>query len=83
MMVTPFTSPTLVKRRLTPPKLASASRISSVFMPRWRATATAASAFETLWSPGIGRVQPSIMLPSSSDLQRDVEMRDAVLVAAG
>ena len=29
-------------------------------MPRWRATATAASAFETLWLPGIGRVQPSI-----------------------
>ncbi len=65
MMVTPPTSPTLVKRRLTPPKPASAARISSFFMPRWRATATAASALETLWSPGIGRVQPSITWPSA------------------
>ena len=64
MIVTPSTSPTFVKRRLTPLKEASASRISAAFMPRCRATATAASAFDTLWSPGIGRVQPSIIMPS-------------------
>jgi hypothetical protein len=49
MMRTPSTSPTLVKRRLTP---RSGQRLADLgvafFMPRCRATATAASAFETL-----------------------------------
>jgi len=70
MIATPFTSATLVKRRLTPAKAAKASRISSFFMPRWRATATAESAFETLCWPGIGRVQPSIFDSSPSLCKR-------------
>ena len=65
MMVTPFQTPTLVKRRLTPPKAASAALIAVGGIPRCRATAIAASAFETLWSPVIGSVTPSIARPSA------------------
>ena len=61
MMVTPFQTPTLVKRRFTPPNAASAALIAVGGTPRCRATAIAASAFETLWSPVIGSVTPSIV----------------------
>jgi hypothetical protein len=60
MMVTPFTSPIRVKRRPTPPKPARAWRISSSDIPRCSATATAASALEMLWLPGMGNVRLSI-----------------------
>ena len=55
MIVTPSTSPTLVKRRLTPPKLAKPRWITSSAMPISAATPIAASAFWTLCRPGIGR----------------------------
>ena len=55
--VTPFHSPVRVKRRLTPPKLASALRIASSLMPSSCATAIAAVALSALWRPGIGSVK--------------------------
>ena len=54
-----------MNRRFTPPKAASAALIAVGGTPRWRATAIAASAFETLWSPVIGSVTPSIIRPSA------------------
>ena len=57
MMVTPFHSPARVKRRLTPPKPASALRIASSGIFSSCATATAEVALSALWRPGIGSVR--------------------------
>jgi hypothetical protein len=58
-MVTPFHTPTRVKRRRTPSNCASASRMLMSGMPSSFATAMAASEFCTLCSPGIGNVRPA------------------------
>ena len=57
MIVAPFHSPTRVNRRLTPPKPASALRMTSALTPSACATAIAAVAFNALWRPGIGKVK--------------------------
>ena len=57
-MTAPSTSPTRVKRRLTPSNGRSRSMIVASSMPSSIATAIAASAFWTLWRPGIGRYDP-------------------------
>src|ERR1700733_2157600 len=54
MMATPFQMPVRVKRRRTPPNLASAPRITSSAMPSSWATATAAVELSALCRPGIG-----------------------------
>ncbi len=50
---TPSTTATVSRRCSTPVKAAAARRIAAGSMPKWRAVATAARAFETLWRPGI------------------------------
>ena len=78
-MAAPFHSPTLVKRRLTPAKLASALRIVASLTPSSRATVMAASAFCTLCSPGIGRRMPSMRVSRARAAvgEHHVEMRRA------
>ena len=62
----PSTSPTLVKRRLTPPNLAKPLRIASSVIFSSSATATAASAFWTLCRPGIGSIRSVIVRSTPS-----------------
>ena len=52
--------PVRVKRRLTPPKLAIALRITSIGAPSSCATAIAAVALRALWRPGIGSARSSM-----------------------
>src|SRR5215218_5452736 len=56
MTVTPFHSPVLVKRRLTPPKPAIALRIASSDTPSSRATAIAERNLELRSAPHRGQV---------------------------
>ncbi len=59
-MAAPFQSPTRVKRRFTPPKPRSASRIVSIGTPSSIATAMAAVALSALWWPGMGMTTSSM-----------------------
>jgi hypothetical protein len=58
----------LVKRRLTPPNRSKPLAMVSSDMPSSAATPIAASAFETLWRPGIGKEMSRIVrtLPERS-----------------
>src|SRR6185437_3317624 len=60
MIHAPSISPTFVKRRFTPWKRSNPAAIFSSGIPSSIAAAIAASAFWTLWRPGIGSRMPWI-----------------------
>jgi hypothetical protein len=66
MIAAPSTSPTLVKRRLTPAKFLNPPASTWSSKPNSSQTASAASAFSTLCLPGMGTNMPAIVRRSPS-----------------
>src|SRR3974377_1291497 len=74
MIRTPWATPVVVNRRLTPPNPARPLAMSCAETPSSRATAIAASAFIQLWCPAMGRVAPPAAdRPAAEGLDHHVE----------